>query len=755
MNDRPAAGWDALNDPQYLQQLVLHVLRKHLRWFVLSALLGGLLAGLLSLFLPVKYSCVGTIQFSDKNQQTSSLARVMMGSSNNSLEDEILTASSREIGQQVIDELGLRVMVFDLQGPDSPLMRIKRRLGKASEIDRRKDYSRLVISDATVSENLTGKCKLLITADDQGNWTIGGMHGKNGEPAQFKYFSFTPTFKEGHHAGYRYRLIVLPDSVIWEKYSKWLNAAVATEKATSTLAVSFSYHNPVIAQQAAELVMDKYIQLSTQDKYGTIDASLGFVRSEVDKSRARIDTLSKECKEFQEKTDSVDVPAEVDVMLKSVADLVTRQVSQKSEVQRLDYLLSLLNKGSGADIGALASVDALAPDLSGSFSDLAGLQQRLDSLRQTKTALHPDVVAIQSQIKLVLGQTREKLRSLRHQAQLASSSLEGQINSYQSKLHTAPGFGIRIALINAEITGEQDILTAYRQQEALLMTQRASTDLELQILDRPFLPTKPSEPQVTRNAVYGAMLCFAAMCVILLQVEIRNKRFRSLRDLRIGAGMRVLAVMNGRTTLGNWKPGLYDANVASRLARYLTAGRSVLGIVHPAMADGGFDLAWSLCTALSSNGKRVLLIDADAVDESLCRACDAPSLTGLASLTGSEAELASATHNIDEHRAIAKLGDGAAGSEQIALIMNLLQERYPFIIVCLSSPLSWTPQTLAIAPSDLILSMPHRYCSLAEVVDIKAAVNEHGKTLDNVVVTQYAPRHDFLAKEELRFVTIK
>lgn len=755
MSEKLAAGWDALNDPQYLQQLVLHVLRKHFRWFMLGAVLGGIAAVIISLFLPVKYNCVGTIQFSDKSQQTSSLARVMMGSTNNSLEDEILTATSREIGQQVIDDLGLRVMVFDLQSPETAMSRISRRLGKAGEIDRRRDYTRLVITDAKVSENLLNKCKLWITADAQGNWTIGNLHGKNGEPAQFKYFSFTPNFKSGHHAGYRYKLVVLPDSMIWDNYSKWLTAAVATEKASSTLAVTFSYHNPVVAQQAVELVMDKYIQLSTQEKYGTIDASLNFVRSQMAESTNRIATLSKECEEFQEKTNTFNVPAEVDVILKSMADLVTQQVSEKSEVQRLDYLLSLLKPGSKIDVGGLASVESLAPDLGGTFTELGSLQQRLDTLRLTKTEQHPDVREVQSQIKLVLGQTREKIQSLRHQALIAQNSLDRQIGTYQSKLNSAPAYNTRLALVNAEIAGEQDILTAYKQQEALLMTQRAGTDLELQVLDRPYLPTKPSEPQITKNAVYGALACFALMCLILMQAELRSKRFRSLRDLRIGAGLRVLAVMQEQSALGRWKPGTYNAGLTTRLARYLSASRRILGIVHAARADGGYDLAWLLSQALSSGGKRVLLIDADTVDESLCQACAAPGLASLTSLAPSEAELASAVHNLDEYRTIAKLGDHEISPDQLAALLNLLQERYAFIIVCLASPLSWAPQAIAMAPDDLLLSIPYRYCSLAEVLDLKAAVGEHGKTMDYAVVTHYARQYDFLAAEELRFVTIR
>jgi len=197
MNEESHSGWDPVNDPQYVQHLLPFLARKY-RWLILiSFILGGLITGLISLFLTPEYRSAGSIQFAGGSAPASRLSSILMTSWNSELEDKSLTIRSREIGRQVIDELGLQVKVFDLQGPDAPLARLRRVFVRGDSLSRRDEFTRLTIQDAMVSEDLLRAREIVLSADAAGNWSALGMTGAAGEPLATGSFAFTPVFGPG------------------------------------------------------------------------------------------------------------------------------------------------------------------------------------------------------------------------------------------------------------------------------------------------------------------------------------------------------------------------------------------------------------------------------------------------------------------------------------------------------------------------------------------------------------------------------
>jgi len=754
MNEESHSGWDPVNDPQYVQHLLPFLARKY-RWLILiSFILGGLITGLISLFLTPEYRSAGSIQFAGGSAPASRLSSILMTSWNSELEDKSLTIRSREIGRQVIDELGLQVKVFDLQGPDAPLARLRRVFVRGDSLSRRDEFTRLTIQDATVSEDLLRAREIVLSADAAGNWSALGMTGAAGEPLATGSFAFTPVFGPGHRAGNRYKLIVLPEATVWQEYFNALSAGPASGNAMSTLAVRFTYHNPVVAQQVVQLVLDKFLELKREQTYGATDVMLSFIRSEIDKAEQEVDRLAQELSELQEETGVYSVEDQVRVELQALTDLAGRRTSKQIELRQLDYYDSLISSESFLTTGDFDQLLDVSPELQGSFGTIGELAVQLTAMREAKTDEHPDVKALQAEIELAVARTAEHLKSRRNSTTIELGLLERDIAKYTEMLEDSPLAGGKAGLLKADIQMQRQILSTYKQQEATSMVQRAGTNLEMNLLDRAHFPTRRDKPRVKFNAVLGAISAPLFVAVILILLEVRIRRFRSLRDLRLGTGLKVLSVLPARPAQERWAPGDYDAKQVERLSRYLFAGTRTIGIVHLAGPAGGFDVAWMLGGAWPTSGQRVLLVDADPVGEALSAACEVQRLPALTEVAAQGGEVAAAVHAVDEHRGIARLGNHAVRSGQLDALLAKLHETYRAVLICLPAPQAWTPQAVEIAPPGLVLSLPQGYCSIDEIRQVCASATEQSRAINSVVVTHYSRQRDYLAKEELRFVII-
>jgi uncharacterized protein involved in exopolysaccharide biosynthesis len=754
MNEESYSGWDPVNDPQYVQHLLPFLARKYCWLIVICFLLGGLITGVASLFLTPQYHSAGSIQFAGGNTPANRLSSILMTSWNSELEDKSLTVRSREIGQQVIDELGLQVKVYDLQGPDAPFERLRRVVVRGDRQNRRDEFTRLTIEDADVSEDLLRAKEIILTADADGNWSALGMSGEAGETLATSAFSFTPVFGPGHRAGNRYRLIVLPEATLWQEYFNALTAGPASGNAVSTLAVRFDYHNPVVAQQVVQLILDKFLELKQEQTYGATDTMLSFIRAEIDKAEGEVDRLAQELSELQEETGVYSVEDQVRVELQALIELAGQRTTKQIEIKKLDYFDSLITSETFLRTGDFDQLVDVSPELQGSFGTIGELAVQLAAMREAKTDEHPDVKALKAEIELAVERTAEHLKARRKSATIELGLLERDISKYSQMLEDSPLAGGKVELLKAEMQMQQQVLTTYRQQEATSMVQRAGTNLEMNLLDRAYFPTRRDSPRVKFNAILGAISAPLFISVILILLEVRTRRFRSLRELRLGTGLKMLTVIQDRPEKGPWAPGDYDPGHVRRLTRYLSAGTSTIGIVHLAGLAGGFDMAWMLGGALAGSGQRVLLVDADPVGEELANWCDLPQLPALTEVAGQGGEPTAAAHVIDEKRAIARLGSQAVTTEQLDALLGEMRRTYCAVVVCLPAPQAWTPQAAEIAPPNLVLSLPQGYCSLDEVRRVRASAKEHSRNIDSVVVTDYSRQRDYLSNEELRFVII-
>lgn len=758
MSMESRGSWQPETDADYGQVLVRHLLTKY-RFMLLYALaLGGIAAIVVSLFLPPQYSSKATIIVDKGGGSASSLLGgfSFLGGGNSALENEIQVLESREIAKEVIDELGLQVEVIDFASPDMTHNRIlsKLFLGPKNIGPRNQIYSRLRIKDVEVDPDMLQEAKFDLIGTASG-WKAKGKTGADGEPLELGQFRFTPVFGAGHKPGQSYRLVVKPDWDVFKDFDHDLGVSQVNDNAT-VITVSYRHRNPYLCTEVVNLVVEKYLARYAEKTTGDYDLILSYINDEIELANEQILEVVAELDEYREKNKLYEPSAQAVASIQAIADLSRGKSENQIQRKQLESLLKNMDAKTPQEVSKViqSPINPLPIDQL-LVERLANSIASLESLRQTQTDAHPDVIRVQASISLTLDQIKDSLSASVAQLDLATSQLAVEISQQRGQLLNLPAAESKIALLTTELQVNNEILAMLKRSEAetKLIRQETSTDIEL--LDGAIVPIKPSSPRLGKNAFLGAIAGIILAILIGLALEGGDSRISSLREIRLAFGQRILAVVEGPSIKGKWQPTDSEAEIFKRLANLLGVADKQVALVHLHGSAGGYDLAWGLAGAKGTAGKPGLLIDGDSLATELCSALGREAGVGLAELAAGSTQVENAVIGLDEARSLLPPGSGEWDASRISTALKQLGGRFATRLVCLPHPARWAGQAEVVkAMGQVVLVMPQQgsdRASFGQALDLLAG---WGIKPAGVVVTNYSTSRDSLGRKELAYVSL-
>jgi uncharacterized protein involved in exopolysaccharide biosynthesis len=759
MHEEGQARWDPENDPEYSQRLLPYLARRYYTWLLWGALAGAVAFAVFSLFQPPEFSTSGSLQINKGGGQgglLSAVPQLLLGQGSGSITDEIQIMESRDIGLPIIAADSLQVDIYDPGGPDGVVGRFRKLFAPGSVAKQREDrYTRFTVSDVKVSDELLKDKKFWISADAQGNWHALGRSGANGQPADFGEFSFTPQFGPAHRGGDYYHVIVKTNGDAWKEYRSRLGVRPATDD-SSVVDVSFSHSSPFTAKRVVEQLIDGYLKRNEETTYGGFDVTLKFIADETARSDKELLAATDELRDYQEKNQVYAPDAQGQAAAKEIADLSAEQTENQIQLQQAQFVLHLLQTRTPEEVYSAIKTPGVADALEGESDQLASLIQELHVQRQTKTEAHPDIKALRAQIQTAVAQLTRSTQARIQKLQLGDSQLGGKITDLVGQLAKLPAAAGKLALLNGRIEGEIEVQKLLKQQEAQTKLSRAGTSTQVQLLDTPPLPFDRDSPRLGRSFALGALAGAFVMILAALAADSGRRGFRSLRELRLGAGLPVLGVLPGRVATGKWRPGNGAAPGAERLGEWLLGGRRSLGIVHLGGAQASYDLAWSLACLRAKAEQPALLLDMDRLGGNLRGVWQLSATPGLAELGTGAASFAQATHKVRDGVLLLPPGGRPLNAEECARAWLALGEHSGCVLCCLPPPAQWQDQAGLLPLLDaVVLAVPQSGAPGAAVSLTAARLRGLGVQPLGLVVTNYSRVRDVLGASELGLLTVE
>lgn len=756
MNKAGNTGWEPEADPEYGQRLIPYLVKRY-RWLLAGGIvLGGLVFGVVSLFTAPSYSTLGTLHVTKNTASSSLLSGLpMLGGAESTLADEIQILKSREIGWEVIDELGLQVRVYDPRAADAPLERIKRRFFTPSAaITRDEMYSRLTIRDVDVSPNMLGSKQAWLSADVEGNWQFNEKSGGAGEVVSGATYSFHPVFGTAHSTGERYELTILPDYKAWAEYSSHLSVAPVSQRG-NIISVRFAHANPLIAKQVVDKVIEKYLDYTRTLAFGDFDLMLEFIANESTTTTTRLDALMGELAQYRKEHQVYAEAAQGATGVQLLAELSRDRADQRIQLKQIDNVLEMIRSRTPEEVSATIQAPATNLPIEQELtSQLAGLIQSLKDSRQTMTGAHPRVVSLEEQTSTVLGQIEESLTSSRSSIQTAISGLDAGISQTRAQLSALPEASGKIALLTGEIEACQQVLALLTEQEAQTKLRRAGTSTDVRMLDAPPMPAKRDKPRIARDGAMGLAVGALIAVLVLLALEATRHSFRSLRELRAGLGLNILAVLPGPRVSRRWQPAELDPALVRRLVQLLSGGDQLVAVVHLGKHTS-YDLCWALTLRLADEEKPALVIDADLLSGHLSRTLNQSDGAGFAEGCADPDRLKNLVVSLSESRCLLKPGQGEITAEGLMSLAVAARQHYARVLICLPTPGRWlNPQQWASSLGEVVLTVPQGGATRAEIDDALTRLRGLGLSIRGIVVTNYNTARDPLGREELPNVAV-
>jgi uncharacterized protein involved in exopolysaccharide biosynthesis len=753
-----SGGWRPEDDIAYGQRLALHIFWKYRYLLLVSAIVGCLIGAIIALLLPPVYTAYATIVVDKQDAANFNLPNLpYMRGTNTALDTEIQVLTSRKLAQEVVDELGLHIAVWDAQLPDAAWNRIKIFLGlyKSCPYTRTEQYSRLSFRDIKTNPDLLTPVKLSLRADADGNWKARDQSGGPGEAAEFFWASFTPVIGPAHDKAASYGLEVKPNYLALWDYQRKLTVRPARDRA-NVLGILYQNSNSVLARRGIEVLLERYFERYNSGKLADYNIVLDYISSEIDDVETNIASTLAEMESFREEQKYYEPTAQSASAVETIAELSRQKSSQEIQIVNIDSLLKRWASESPEQIYQAIQAPATQLSIEDKLIDQLANQIRTKERELlTKTPAHPDVQQAESTIQVAMSQIKDSLLAQVDKLQASNERLVRDIARDRSFLETIPESDAKVTMLNGDLQVQQQILGLLKSREAETRLLKASIETEVRILDAPLQPVQRISPRGTKNASAGAVLGLLLGVLLALLSESSRKQFSTLREIRRGVGLPVIAVLPSGIRLGRWQPVDEHTSFFKRLAEFIPCQRRVIGLVHPAGAVSGYQLAWGLAKAAADGEKRVLIIDLDRAAGSLTQQLGKTVNQGYGNIARGECSVADAVIELDNTRALMTSGTQNATAEQATQLLALLRQQYATVLVCMPDPQTGSA-TLPPASEldDVLLSVPQQGYNRTELVSVLKALGDHGFCQRGIVITGYRARLDPLSGDELKHVLV-
>jgi polysaccharide biosynthesis transport protein len=392
------------------------------------------------------------------------------------------------------------------------------------------------------------------------------------------------------------------------------------------------HRDPVAAELIANRFARRYIDFNLDQAANSTNSAAILLEEEEGKLRKQLQDSQTRLQEYREQHNTVSLAENQNVVVQRLTNISNQLINAHSELTALESTLSQIDalEKSGGDLVQVSYVS--------SFGSVATLLQDLDTLKAERALLeqrylenHPKMQAstraIETKTQLIRDNVARAVTELRnslarareHQDRLVEQQREAERQSYELE-KTANAFNVLRRESESISALYENVLR--RRKEMMIAT--SMNNVNIQVLDRAWVPSKPAEPKPMAIALQSGVLGMFFLVAIPLGL--------GMIDVRLKAAWEVEQFLNqnllGEVPAISGVPRKERAHLMSRDLDHAAseAFRGLFGqiqlnstVPYPKVimitstlpGEGKSMIANNLAATFAAHGKRTLLLDCD------------------------------------------------------------------------------------------------------------------------------------------------
>ena len=338
---------------------------------------------------------------------------------------------------------------------------------------------------------------------------------------------------------------------------------------TDVFELSVQSSSPIASKIIADHIINNFREVRMEQQKQTVRYSFRFVDEQLTEVQKKLLDAESNLSDFKGRGKIMDIDQNTQELLnyqstleaeRLQTDLLLSNYKDKAEAMRKELKSSGYFDQTFLEPSGESSGNSPFSSLIARLSDLE--MQRLE-LIQTRTEKHPDVIALDEQIRSV----KERLTGYNQNTLTAYNII---INTLENKLrkidNLMSGFNVKMQQLPAQETQmarlvrEKDV---YEKIFKLLLDKREEMRVaelsqlqDIIIVDHPFIPIKPIQPKKTLNMLIGLFLGGFIGIVSVFLVQLMKSRHIDLDYLEDELGMPILALIPN-----------FDKSIVSRMKK--------------------------------------------------------------------------------------------------------------------------------------------------------------------------------------------
>ncbi len=478
---------------------------------------------------------------------------------------------------------------------------------------------------------------------------------------------------------------------------------VTRDNSSWLINVSFEAHDPYLASNVANTLVDSFIERSYKARTEAITASTQWLTHQLDDIRQRMNESNQALMDFQKSSGIASAGESRSSVDERMSELTRQLTLAQAERIQMDALLARVAPGN-------------APNLSQVTADpnVQDLSRKLDAARDELTQAlviygenHPKIQQLKLQIndlerQLSAQQSRivDTLRTSFSAAHRREMLLNGEIASTSKQLGLVAEYGAlkKQAQANEELYNN---LFAKVKEAAISAEAKASN---IRLVERAAVPDRPARPRKLLSLATALAIGLFGGVFLAFAYETLDPKVRTLEDLTQCTGLPMVAVMprfdESRTKLitdGNPQPFLLERPSSPEAEAVRTLFTSVMLAGQPTQAlliasgapgEGKTTIATNLAIALARH-RRTCIVEADVRRPAIAKVLGLRPECGLVQLLAGGCTLEEVLVPVPGIPNLTLLPSGPpmvdgcdfATNEQMAIVLRQLRARFASIII--------------------------------------------------------------------------
>jgi uncharacterized protein involved in exopolysaccharide biosynthesis len=332
---------------------------------------------------------------------------------------------------------------------------------------------------------------------------------------------------------------------------------VEREKETNVVSISYEGKDAQLTATVVNSIIQQYI--AQRPRFSRDDKALEYFDKQISDIRGRLDNLEANSLLYKESENVLSPARQSDILVSNLAEYdreLTRVRTERiTKESRISALRERLRAGNEVVVTAMESSNSLSKmeHLNQLRDRLTQLESRQNALKLKYTDKHPEMIALNSEVKavresisrevqiLILGEETDVRMLVLKENQLAQSmkELAAQITDFSRKEYE----------LGKRTIGIDDLRTVLsmllrQREEAQLAANKKEYLVQARILEEAEVPRKPAKPNKKLYAAVALVLASFFSLGIALFVEYFDHSIYTVEDAMGSTGLNILAVIS-------------------------------------------------------------------------------------------------------------------------------------------------------------------------------------------------------------------